>query len=91
MERASADVGFMFTAYNLRRIINIIGQKNLKEYLKRVLFAVFYPCMPLWRQIEYLTGVEKEYRGNFLGSKNIILKTVFTGYYLEKPGIVRGL
>jgi hypothetical protein len=44
MERASADVGFMFTAYNLRRIINFIGQKNLKEYLKMVLFAVFYPC-----------------------------------------------
>jgi hypothetical protein len=91
MERAGADVGFMFTAYNLRRIINIVGQKDLKEYLKRVLFAIFYPCLTLWRQVIRLLKSEKEYRGNFSGSKNIILKLVITGNYLEKPGIERGL
>ena len=32
--RASADVGFMFIAYNLRRIINILGQENFKKYLR---------------------------------------------------------
>ena len=32
--RASADVGFMFIAYNLRRIINILGQDALKKYFK---------------------------------------------------------
>jgi transposase len=32
--RASADVGFMFTAYNLRRIINILGADMFKKYLK---------------------------------------------------------
>jgi hypothetical protein len=58
MERASADVGFMFTAYNLRRIINFIGQNNLKEYLKRVLFAVFNPCQWLWRQVIFLKDQE---------------------------------
>jgi transposase len=47
-ERASADVGFMFTAYNLRRIFNIIGQKSLKEYLQRALFAIFYPIRTIW-------------------------------------------
>jgi len=31
--RASADVGLMFTAYNLRRIINILGQEAFKKYL----------------------------------------------------------
>ena len=41
IERASADVGFIMTAYNLRRIINIVGIKKLKEYLKTVLAFVF--------------------------------------------------
>ncbi len=91
MARASADVGFMFIAYNLRRIINIIGQENFKEYLKKVLFAVFHPCQTLWRLVIYLQRSEQEYQGNFSGSKNIILKPVFTGNYLEEPGIVRGL
>jgi transposase len=33
INRASADVGFMFIAYNLRRIINILGHNLLREYL----------------------------------------------------------
>jgi len=33
-ERASADVGFMFIAYNLRRIMNILGQEDFKKYLR---------------------------------------------------------
>jgi len=32
-KRASADVGLMMTAYNLRRIINILGFDWLREYL----------------------------------------------------------
>jgi len=34
LHRASADVGFMMTAYNLRRIMNIIGIMQFKEFLK---------------------------------------------------------
>ncbi len=34
IRRASADVGFMMTAYNLRRIINILGIERLREYLQ---------------------------------------------------------
>jgi len=34
IEHANADVGLMFTAYNLRRIINIIGKTVLMEYLE---------------------------------------------------------
>ena len=41
MERASADVGLIFTAYNLRRLINIIGIKRLMNYLQQA-FALFY-------------------------------------------------
>ena len=33
-KRAEADMGLIFTAYNLRRIMNIIGTDILKEYLK---------------------------------------------------------
>lgn len=34
IERAAEDVGFIFTAYNLRRIFNILTQNDLKKYLK---------------------------------------------------------
>jgi len=34
IKRAEADVGLMFTAYNLRRIMNILGIKVLKSYLR---------------------------------------------------------
>jgi len=40
MERASSDVGFMFIAYNLRRIGNILTRDQLKEYL-RILVLMF--------------------------------------------------
>ena len=39
-ERASADVGFIFIAYNLRRIINIIGKNQLMEYLGACLASI---------------------------------------------------
>ena len=38
INRASADVGLMFIAYNIRRIMNIIGQNELKKYLKELVF-----------------------------------------------------
>jgi len=41
MERASADVGLMFTAYNLRRLITIIGKEGLTKYL-RILVLWFF-------------------------------------------------
>ena len=40
MNRASSDVGFMFIAYNLRRIGNILTRDLLKEYL-RILVSMF--------------------------------------------------
>lgn len=41
--RASADVGFMFIAYNLKRIINIIGRRQLIAYLKAYLALYLSP------------------------------------------------
>lgn len=37
-KRAEADVGLIFTAYNLRRLINILGTEVLKAYLKNTIF-----------------------------------------------------
>ena len=44
MQRASADVGFIFVAYNLRRLITIIGKNRLMEYMRGVLdsFLAFW-------------------------------------------------
>ena len=41
IKRAEADVGFMFIAYNLRRIINIIGLDVLKAYMRTLLYLLF--------------------------------------------------
>jgi len=37
MKRASADVGLMMAAYNLRRIINILGVERLRKYLEELI------------------------------------------------------
>jgi len=42
MSHATADVGIIFTAYNLRRLFNLIPQKALKAYLEQ-LFQIFWP------------------------------------------------
>ena len=39
MKRASADVGLIFVVYNLRRIMNILGQNKLKAYLKALILV----------------------------------------------------
>ncbi|MDO9339495.1 MAG: hypothetical protein Q7T72_03100, partial [Bacteroidales bacterium] len=41
ISRAGADVGFMFIAYNLRRIVNILTGDQLREYL-RILVSLFF-------------------------------------------------
>ena len=40
-KRASADVGFIFSAYNLRRIFNLLDKNLLKEFLKGLGFCFF--------------------------------------------------
>ena len=37
-KRASADVGCMFIAYNLRRILNILDQDILKKFFQELAF-----------------------------------------------------
>jgi ABC-type phosphate/phosphonate transport system ATPase subunit len=38
VKRASADVGLIFTAFNLRRIMNIIDKNTLKKFLQELGF-----------------------------------------------------
>lgn len=40
-QKASADVGLMFTAYNLRRIFNILDKNLLIRYLERFVFNFY--------------------------------------------------
>ena len=41
MKRASADVGFMFIAYNLRRLMNIIDNSTFKKFLQELAFTFY--------------------------------------------------
>ena len=40
MKRATADVGLIFTAYNLRRIFNIIGTERLKKHFGSLIIKI---------------------------------------------------
>ena len=40
-KHASADVGLMFTAYNLRRIMNIVDRNVFKKFLEELGFLFF--------------------------------------------------
>jgi hypothetical protein len=50
IKRASADVGFMFTAFNLRRLMNIIGKNEFKKYLEGLVSSYFI-MIDLYRTI----------------------------------------
>lgn len=53
IKHASADVGLIFTCYNLRRIFNLIDQKTLKAYLKRlgIYFLILTSYFKLLQQL----------------------------------------
>ena len=41
VKKAESDIGLIFTAYNLRRLINIIGIETLQSYLGEALLQLF--------------------------------------------------
>ena len=53
IKHASADVGLIFTAYNLRRIFNLIDQNILKQYLN-VLASLLWPLKDVFKAITEL-------------------------------------
>jgi len=61
MKRASADVGFIFIAYNLRRLMNIIDKKEFKSYLKRLASSLFtFLTLMTCRLLKDKTSLTKE-------------------------------
>ena len=66
-ERASADVGFMFTAYNLRRIFNILDKKALQEYLRMVIaylltfISSILTKIKLFKELKYQNKLRTNY------------------------------
>ena len=57
-QRASADVGLMFIAYNIRRIMNILGKDELKKYLEvLVLFVLAIYCKSWARLRQFNRGI----------------------------------
>ncbi|MCK4700006.1 MAG: transposase, partial [Bacteroidales bacterium] len=70
-ERASADVGFMFIAYNLRRIMNIVGKKALKKYLEVLILLVSGKYRPIRFKISLLKAIKYLHK---------ILTSCFEGY-----------
>jgi len=50
-KRASSDVGLMFTAYNIRRLINIVGKNELKKYLEVLVLLVLAIYRQKWARL----------------------------------------
>jgi len=61
-QRASADVGFMFIAYNLRRIMNIVGKNALKKYLEVLVLLVSGKYRPIRLKISLLKAIKYLYK-----------------------------
>lgn len=55
-QRAESDTGLMFTAYNLRRIINLIDKNLLKSYLKALAQLILMLMDSLGLQIKLYTA-----------------------------------
>ena len=66
MKRASADIGLMFVAFYVRRLMNIIDKKAFKKFLQELAFfdsEILTTSKAIKAQIRYL----------FLANKNSIL------------------
>jgi len=60
MKRSLADAGLIFTAYNLQRILNIIGKEVFRSYLlpfSAVLGSVLASIAPFWRDLKNLPPI----------------------------------
>ena len=52
LSRASADIGFMMVAYNLRRIMNILGKEKMRAYLAEAMNTLLsVVCGAIWSLI----------------------------------------
>jgi transposase len=87
MQRASADVGLVFIAYNLRRIINILGFKALMAYFKaciayltrlRVLYQLLMPFALIFSYVSFKFRRKRDFlTHSLLLNLNLKLKVSF--------------
>jgi len=70
-KRASSDVGLMFTAYNIRRLINIVGKNELKKYLEVLVLLVLAIYRKEWARLRQ-------------SKRGIFYNNIFT-YYFNIP------
>jgi transposase len=68
--RASADVGFIFVAYNLRRLINILGLEVFLAYLRKLALFFTILLIGLKRKISIFESLF--FSEEYFHSKNII-------------------
>jgi hypothetical protein len=69
INRAGADVGLIFTAYNLRRLMSILGIEAFKKYLKGLQKAIF-------------SLLERFFQWGAPGSMAWPFRRIFTGVHL---------
>lgn len=80
INRASADVGFIMTAYNFRRIINIVGLKTLKEYLETVVSFIL-EIMPL---LKLKLSDISDFENKLKNKKTVLYKSLKQLYLIRK-------
>ncbi|RLD55412.1 MAG: IS1182 family transposase, partial [Bacteroidetes bacterium] len=68
-ERANADVGLIFIAYNLKRIFNLIGFEKFTDFLKAIIkslistfFAIKTPYLAKYRSINVFFTIISNYK-----------------------------
>ena len=76
IKRAEADVGLIFTAYNLRRIINILGFKVFQRFLKKL-------CSHFFEYIVLIRAKIKQFKKTYFFNKI----STFYQNYLKNPYI----
>jgi hypothetical protein len=78
IKRAEADVGLIFTAYNLRRIINLLGINVVQSYFREALLIFFAPITSFKPKISLLNPIYFFKETNLLFS-NLILESLTFG------------
>ena len=77
IHHARADVGLMMIAYNLRRILNILGKDVLQKYLQTLLILFFCQMTEIWLKIMRFKEMQffshKLWKGKLKGCNPIIL------------------
>jgi len=86
IERASADVGFMFIAYNFRRLLNIIGKDAFRNYLTSIVLSFFAIFVLIKRKISHFMAIKKILNIYLKGIKNTLNYYIFGNILITNAG-----